>query len=133
MSPGYTFIAPKKVFGAPTRPGLQSGPLILDRNGEQVWFAPLIDGNVNDFRVQRYRGRPVLTWWQGRQVLGTGEGVVQIVDEPLPPGEARARGQRLLLRLPRGDDHRPGHAAGPGLQPGDLGTCSSVGGRARPA
>ena len=85
MSPGYTFIAPKTVFGAPERAGLQSGPLILDRSGEQVWFAPLSDGNVNDFRVQRYRDRPVLTWWQGRQVLGTGEGVVQIVDERYRP------------------------------------------------
>jgi len=84
-SPGYTFIAPKTVFGAPKRPGLQSGPLILDRDGEQVWFAPLSDGDVNDFRVQRYRGRPVLTWWQGRQVLGTGEGVLQMVDERYRP------------------------------------------------
>jgi hypothetical protein len=85
MSSGYTFVAPKKVFGARERPGLQSGPLIVDRTGEQVWFAPLSDGNVNDFRVQRYDGRPVLTWWQGRQVLGTGEGVVQILDERYRP------------------------------------------------
>jgi len=81
MSPGYTFLAPKKVFAARPRPGLQSGPLIIDRNGDQVWFAPLTDGNVSEFRVQRYRGRPVLTWWQGRQILGSGEGVVQIVDD----------------------------------------------------
>jgi hypothetical protein len=80
MSPGYTFLAPKKVFAAKPRPGLQSGPLIIDRNGSQIWFAPLTDGHVSEFRVQRYLGRPVLTWWQGRQILGSGEGVVQIVD-----------------------------------------------------
>lgn len=80
VAPGYIFVSPKKVFGAKNRPGLQSGPMILDNGGEPVWFANLTDGNVNDFRVQRYQGKPVLTWWQGRQVLGTGEGQVQIVD-----------------------------------------------------
>ncbi len=80
VAEGSMFVSPKKVFGARRRPGLQSGPLILDNRAEPVWFAPLSDGNVSDFRVQRYRGRPVLTWWQGRQVLGSGEGVVQIVD-----------------------------------------------------
>jgi hypothetical protein len=80
VAPGYVFISPKKVFGARERPGLQAGPMIVDNRGEPVWFAPLTDGNVNDFRVQTYRGRPVLTWWQGRQVLGTGEGEISIVD-----------------------------------------------------
>ena len=77
---GYVFIAPKKVFGARDRPGLQSGPLIVDGTGEPVWFAADNTGNVTDFRVQQLGGRPVLTWWQGRAVLGTGEGVVQVVD-----------------------------------------------------
>lgn len=79
VAPGFAFVSPKKVFGAKERPGLQSGPMIVDGRGEPVWFANLTDGNVNDFRVQRYQGKPVLTWWQGRQVLGSGEGQVQIV------------------------------------------------------
>jgi hypothetical protein len=77
---GYIFIAPKKVFGAKPRKGLQSGPLMLDSSGRPVFFAANDKGNVTDFRVQQYQGKPVLTWWQGRAVLGTGEGVVKLVD-----------------------------------------------------
>jgi Arylsulfotransferase (ASST) len=83
--PGYIFLAPKKVFGARERPGLQSGPLIVDDAGEPVWFAPTGRATATDFRVQQYQGRPVLTWWQGRTVLGTGEGVVQIADASFRP------------------------------------------------
>ena len=79
-TPGYVFIAPKKVFGAKPRAGLQSGPMIIDNTGQPVWFAANDAGNVTDFRVQQLDGQPVLTWWQGRAVLGTGEGVVQVVD-----------------------------------------------------
>lgn len=82
---GLIFIAPKKVFGAKPRPGLQSGPLMVDDAGEPVFFAPNDKGNVTDFRVQQYQGKPVLTWWQGRAILGTGEGVVQIVDSSYRP------------------------------------------------
>jgi hypothetical protein len=48
-----------------------------------VWFHPAAGGEpILDARVQRYRGRPVLTWWQGaasKYGIGRGEGV--IVDE----------------------------------------------------
>ena len=79
-APGLIFLSPKTVFGARPRPGLQGGGLIADQRGEPVWFLPSGRSRVNDLRVQQYKGEPVLTWWQGRQVLGTGEGVVQIVD-----------------------------------------------------
>jgi hypothetical protein len=84
-TPGFVFIAPKKVFGAKPRAGLQSGPMIVDNSGKPVWFAPNDTGNVTDFRVQQLDGQPVLTWWQGRAVLGTGEGVVQVVDSAYRP------------------------------------------------
>ncbi len=84
-APGHIFISPKKVFGAKPRKNLQSGPMIVDDGGQLVWFAHNDGGNVTDFRVQRYRGRPVLTWWEGRQVLGTGEGEVQIADQHYQP------------------------------------------------
>jgi arylsulfotransferase ASST len=84
-APGYIFIAPKRVFGAKERPGLQSGPMIIDDTGEPVWFAQNDQGNVTDFREQTYQGKPVLTWWQGRSVLGTGEGVVQVLDTSFRP------------------------------------------------
>lgn len=79
-APGSVFVAPKKVFGA-KRPRVQSGPMIMDNAGRPIWFAPNDGGYVTDFRAQTYQGKPVLTWWQGRALLGTGEGTVQIVGE----------------------------------------------------
>ena len=49
----------------------QNGPLILDQRGQVVWFDP-IAGLSLDFRVQRYQGKPVLTWWQGGVNAGHG-------------------------------------------------------------
>ena len=63
---GYVFIAPKKAVR-------QEGPLVLDDRGRVVWFHPSTLG-VADFRVQQYRGRPVLTWWQGHSKFGRGRG-----------------------------------------------------------
>src|SRR4051812_6062936 len=52
------------VLLAPKRGSGQSGPAILDAHGKLVWFHPVARGTTaNDFRVQRYRGQPVLTWW----------------------------------------------------------------------
>jgi hypothetical protein len=58
-TPGYVFIAPKRRV-------TQAGPMILDDTGRVVWFKPLDTHGVTDFRVQRYHGQPVLTWWRGR-------------------------------------------------------------------
>jgi hypothetical protein len=57
----------------------QQGPLILDRAGNLVWFKALSDhGSARlrafNVRVQPYRGRRVLTWWQGAIVGAHGEG-----------------------------------------------------------
>jgi hypothetical protein len=61
---GYIFLAPKKE-------AVQAGPMILDERGQLVWFHPLDTKGVTDFRVQHYRGRPVLTWWQARPAGAT--------------------------------------------------------------
>ena len=62
---------------SPVGPG---GPLILDGNGNVVWFRPLPAPDVAaNLRIQRYRGRTVLTWWQGGvtpSAFGLGEGVI---------------------------------------------------------
>lgn len=84
-APGLIFQAPKKVFGAPEQPGVQTGPMILGGDGEPVWFAELDGGNVADFRAQELDGEPVLTWWQGRTLLGTGEGELAILDASYRP------------------------------------------------
>lgn len=51
----------------------QSGPLILDRSLQPVWFKPIGTGALAaNLRVQRYNGKPALSWWQG-VVSGTGQ------------------------------------------------------------
>jgi hypothetical protein len=74
-APGYIFVAPKKGAG-------QDGPMILDNSGQPVWFHPLQkeDGIAMDFKVQRYRGEPVLTFWEGKVVGGHGLGEYVIAD-----------------------------------------------------
>ena len=70
---------PGLVFTAPfTGPG-QHGPLIFDDSGEPVWFKPVSKATAMNFRVQRYRDAPVLTWWEGQVDnggYGGGTGVV---------------------------------------------------------
>jgi Arylsulfotransferase (ASST) len=65
VAPGYVFIAPKKI--------VPEGPLIIDNRGRPIWFHPQSEG-ATDFRVQRYRGRKVLTWWEGQSTNGIGTG-----------------------------------------------------------
>src|ERR1700761_4453474 len=63
---GDFFITP---FGDASTYG--NGPEILSPSGKVVWFHPVPAGQeASDFRVQRYRGKPVLTWWQGTGVGG---------------------------------------------------------------
>lgn len=83
--PGYLFLAPKMVVA-------QAGPMIMDNRGEVVWFKPLNTRGVTDFRVQRYRGKPVLTWWRGRvSNIGVGDGWYVIYDSSYRPvAEVRA-------------------------------------------
>jgi arylsulfotransferase ASST len=58
----------------------QRGPLIVDDHGRVVWFKPVSDTAI-DFRVQRYKGKPVLTWWEGQvSQTGVGQGIGVIVD-----------------------------------------------------
>ena len=56
----------------------QDGPMILDDKGRLVWFSK--DRYATDFKVQAYKGEPVLTWWQGGIVDGNGEGEYVIFD-----------------------------------------------------
>jgi hypothetical protein len=72
-TPGYIFIAPKKEAE-------QGGPLILDNRGQVVWFLPIETRGITDFRVQRYLGKPVLTWWRSRSEDGDDLGRYSIYD-----------------------------------------------------
>ena len=73
-TPGFVFLGPKG--------GRQMGPMILDDRGRLVWFRRVNGGKVAmDVRPQRYRGVPVLTWWEGRLVGGGGRGEGMVLDE----------------------------------------------------
>jgi hypothetical protein len=64
-APGYVFVAPKK-----SGPG-QGGPLIVDKSEQVVWFHPVWEKapRAMDFKVQNYRGEPVLTWGAGDHLI----------------------------------------------------------------
>jgi hypothetical protein len=71
VAPGYVFLAPKRT----TAPAGAQGPEIVDDQGRPVWFDALEGGDqALDFRVQRYHGKRVLTWWQGQSHTGAGHG-----------------------------------------------------------
>ncbi len=73
-------LAPGDEFAAPYDGPGQSGPMILDPNGDLVWFKGLPHGtSATNFQVQRYDRKPVLTWWQGDisvHGFGLGEDVI---------------------------------------------------------
>ncbi len=57
------------------------GPMIIDDDGNVVWFHDLGRGRTKatNLRSALYHGKPVLTWWEGdvdKQGLGLGEHVV---------------------------------------------------------
>ena len=59
-----------------------NGPEILDSHGSVIWFHAVPAGQeAADFRTQTYRGKPVLTWWQGTGLGGLASGVDYIYDQ----------------------------------------------------
>jgi hypothetical protein len=81
LASGSIFVAPK--ITTPGTPG-QQGPEIIDNQGRPIWFqsvdAPF---TATDFRVQSYRGKPVLTYDVGQSTGGPGhsEGEDVILDQ----------------------------------------------------
>ncbi|MBA3390406.1 MAG: arylsulfotransferase family protein, partial [Rubrobacter sp.] len=79
-APGYILIAPKN---GPEEEGPgQDGAMILNDSGQLAWFHSLFreDKDIMDFKVQSYKGEPVLTWWQGTHA-GYGDGEYLIFDD----------------------------------------------------
>ena len=74
------------LFLSPQFGPLQNGPEIVDSAGNLIWFAPVPRGyTAASFRVQFYRGQPVLTWWQGYTAAGVGVGQDMIYDNSYRP------------------------------------------------
>jgi hypothetical protein len=73
--------APGDIFITPQQGPTQNGVMILNGQGALVWFQPIKPPNIAaDLRVQRYQGKPVLTWWQGYSGAGVGAGEDVIYD-----------------------------------------------------
>ncbi len=68
------------LFIAPQYGPVQNGPMIIGPFGGLIWYQPVPHNDTaTDFNVQRYQGKPVLTWWQGNvSAAGTGNGVDEI-------------------------------------------------------
>jgi Arylsulfotransferase (ASST) len=82
-SDDYLFLAPS------SGPG-QRGALILDGKGDVVWFRPTTPLTTMNFRTALYKGKPVLTWWEGRAERGLGRGAHVVMDSSY----------RVIARLP---------------------------------
>src|SRR3954447_3274838 len=74
QAPGFVFIAmfQNKFFTTPLVG--TGGPMILDNKGHYVWLKPATKTapDTLNLQVQRYQGKPVLTYWDGT-VANTGE------------------------------------------------------------
>ncbi len=102
---GHLFIAPS------SGPG-QRGVLIFDDLGQPVWFHPTTPDTATAFRASTLRGKPVLTWWEGK-----------FSNEGPRPGRLRDRGHVVSRDRPdscrrppgrrpaRVPDHERGHGA----------------------
>ncbi len=90
-APGLLFIAPYTSFEA-NMIG-QTGSLIMDQAGNPVWFRPLESIYIQnmDFKVQSYKGQPVLTMWQGT-ISGT-----QSANPNLPAGDPEPGAYYLII------------------------------------
>ncbi len=76
----YFFVAPRGYAAGSPSPG-QSGLMIVDRQGQLVWYGPPFGGTPLNFAVQEYRGRPVLTWSAGYvNAVGVTTGTAYIAD-----------------------------------------------------
>jgi EmrB/QacA subfamily drug resistance transporter len=83
LAPGYIFTANFYDLSEPPMVG-QSGPLIIDRRLQPVWFHPVPESVVaSNLSLQTYGGKPALAWWQG-VVTNTGQtesGEYVVVDQ----------------------------------------------------
>jgi hypothetical protein len=58
------------------------GALIADDRGEPVWFLSRRPGRkIFDVALQRFRGQPVITYWEGRFAAGWGYGSYVVLDQ----------------------------------------------------
>jgi hypothetical protein len=74
---GHIFIAPFQITG---KAGPNYGALIIDDVGQPIWFKPEATKTAMNLRVQKYKGKPVITWYEG-DVLGGYGGDFVVADQ----------------------------------------------------
>ncbi len=67
----------RDIFLSPS--GHPRGMMILNPRGQLLWFRPVSGVLPANLQVQRYRGHPVLTWWQGTVQNGRGTGGQDVI------------------------------------------------------
>jgi len=70
------------IFLTTNVPNGQRGLMILDNDGQLIWFSPprVETEALYDLRVQEYQGQPVLTWSEAASPVGYGFGHFVIAD-----------------------------------------------------
>jgi hypothetical protein len=71
---GDIFVTPRPSYQR--KVVIQSGPMILNGQGQLVWFRQIPGGMATNLEVQRYQGQPVLTWWEGTTDWRVNEDVI---------------------------------------------------------
>ena len=70
LASGLVFITPSN-FGA-TNALQEAAPLIMTDKGQLVWNGPIL--NATNFRVAKYEGKDILTYWSGLSTAGANTG-----------------------------------------------------------
>lgn len=71
---GLVFMAPLSGPGA-------RGTMLIDNTGAPVYFHATKPVTGLNFRAAMYRGKPVLTWWEGKTQNGLGVGTHVVLDD----------------------------------------------------
>ncbi|HEY7966983.1 MAG TPA: arylsulfotransferase family protein [Solirubrobacteraceae bacterium] len=70
------------IFLTPVDGNVQAGAMIVNPQGQLVWWAPATPGHqAADLRVQDYLGHPVLTYWTGEIAFGHGIDGTGVIDD----------------------------------------------------
>lgn len=98
---GLLFLSPNSGAG-------QRGVMIIDGKGDLVWFKRTFPKTAMNFRPGIWKGKPVLTWWEGKTTRGLGVGEHVIVDDTyreiarFPAGHGLASDLHELMLTPHG-------------------------------
>jgi Arylsulfotransferase (ASST) len=85
----------------------RGGAMILDQNGDLIWMGPdTPTAHRLDFNTQVFQGKPALTWWEGIETHGWGQGVAVVADSSYQTRHViHAHSNPKIDRVPLKVDH----------------------------